>query len=120
MVSDKRDYTFARRKKIVDSQDFKRVMRSGGKISSRNLSLFIKENEKGFHRLGTVVPKAVGKAVYRNQLKRFCRECFRLHQHEKPGSFDLVVMVRKGCSISDYKEAEGELMKLLGSSSKNR
>ena len=98
-----------RRERINDPQDFKRVMRKGKKIVSGRFILFLKENEKEFHRLGVVVSKEVGPAVYRNRIKRVCREFFRLHKHQIKGAVDIIILTKKGCNIRGYKDAKDEL-----------
>jgi len=62
-----------------------------------------------FHRLGIVVKKEIGPATFRNRMKRLIREFFRLHKHQIRGRYDLILMVKKGCSINRYQEAEEEL-----------
>jgi len=73
----------------------------------------MKENKNSFHRLGIVVKKEIGPATFRNRIKRYVREFFRLHKHEINGSFDAVLLVKKGCSVNRYKEAEEELRGLF-------
>jgi ribonuclease P protein component len=106
-------FGFARVERINDPQDFKRVMKSGRRITSRNFILFMKQNRNAFHRLGIVVKKEIGAATFRNRIKRYVREFFRLHKHEMKGSFDAVLLVKKGCSVNRYTEAEEELRGLF-------
>ncbi len=88
-------------------------MRTGKRLPSPNFILFSQKNENSFHRLGIVVKKEVGQATYRNRMKRYVREFFRLHKDRIKGPFDLVVLVRKGCRIRQYRDTEKELRKLL-------
>ncbi len=88
-------------------------MRTGKRLPSPNFILFSQKSENSFHRLGIVVKKEVGQATYRNRMKRYVREFFRLHKDRIKGSFDLVVLVRKGCRIRQYRDTEEELRKLL-------
>ncbi len=75
--------------------------------------LFIQESEKAFHRLGIVVKKEIGPAAFRNRMKRYIREFFRLHKHKIKGSYDIILMIKKGCSFNRYQEAEKELKGLF-------
>jgi ribonuclease P protein component len=75
--------------------------------------LFIQESEKRFHRLGIVVKKEIGPAAFRNRMKRYIREFFRLHKHKIKGSYDIILMIKKGCSFNRYQEAEKELKGLF-------
>jgi len=88
-------------------------MRVGRRLSSQNFILFIKKNENLFHRLGIVVKKEIGPATFRNRMKRYIREFFRLQKHQIKGSYDIILMVKKGCSINRYQEAEEELRGLF-------
>jgi ribonuclease P protein component len=88
-------------------------MKSGKRLPSRNFILFLQKNQNQFHRLGIVVKKEIGPATYRNRAKRYVREFFRLHKDRIKGPFDLIIMVRKGCKISRYREAEEELRGLF-------
>ena len=67
----------------------------------------------GFHRLGVVVKKEIGPATYRNRIKRYLREFFRLRKGEWKGSFDIIFLARKGDVLRRYKEAEEELKGFL-------
>lgn len=89
------------------------MMRIGRRLSSKNFILFIKKNENPFHRLGIVVKKEIGPATFRNQMKRYIREFFRLQKHQIKGSYDIILMVKKGCSVNRYQEAEKELRGLF-------
>ena len=88
-------------------------MRTGKRLPSPNFILFSQKNENSFHRLGIVVKKEVGQATYRNRVKRYLREFFRLHKDQIKGSFDLVILVKKGCRIRQYRDAEEELRRLF-------
>jgi ribonuclease P protein component len=104
---------FTKKERINHPQDFKRVMKLGRRLQSKNFLIFIRENETGFHRLGMVVKKEIGAATYRNRMKRYFREFFRLHKHQISGALDMVILAKKGCVLSRYGEAEKELRGLL-------
>jgi len=106
-------FSFTRKERINHPQDFRRVMKSGRRFTSKNFILFMKENKNPFHRLGIVVKKEIGPATFRNRIKRYVREFFRLHKREINGSFDVVLLVKKGCSVNRYTEAEEELRGLF-------
>ncbi len=106
-------FRFIKKERINRPQDFKRVMKLGKRLQSKHLIIFAHENEKGFHRLGLVVKKEIGPATYRNRIKRLFREFFRLHKHQIGGSLDMVILAKKGCGFSRYREAEKELRGLL-------
>lgn len=114
MVDGKGSFRFARKERITDPQDFKRVMRTGRKFHSRNFILFSKENGLQVHRLGVIVRKEVGSATYRNRIKRVCREFFRLHKEEIRGSLDIIILTKRGCVLKGYVDTAKELGRVFG------
>ena len=112
-IAVKGSFTFTKKERITEPRDFRRVMKLGRRHSSRSFILFIQKNEEGFHRLGIVVKKETGPAVFRNRMKRYIREFFRLHKHKIKGSYDFILMIKKGCSFDRYQEAEKELRGFL-------
>lgn len=109
----KGSFGFGKKERIVQPQDFRRVMKLGRRSSSRNFILFIQHNENAFHRLGIVAKKEIGPATFRNRIKRYIREFFRLHKRQIRGSYDIILMIKKGCSINRYQEAEEELRRFF-------
>lgn len=109
----KGSFRFTKKERIANPQDFRRVMKLGKRHSSRNFILFIQKSENTFHRLGIVVKKEIGPAIFRNRMKRYIREFFRLHKHQIKGSYDIILMIKKGCSLNRYQEAEEELRGLF-------
>ncbi len=105
--------TFSRRERIVRAEDFRKVIKKGRKRTSQNFVLYLLKNDLEFLRLGIVTKREVGPATFRNRIRRYVREFFRLHKGRMRGSSDLVVFVRKGCSIRRYRDAEEELRRLL-------
>src|SRR5690606_7656416 len=58
--------------------DYARLRSEGRKINlSRWLVLFYRRNDLGYLRYGLSINKKVGRAVLRNRLKRWSRECLR-------------------------------------------
>jgi ribonuclease P protein component len=112
-VAARGSFRFTKKERIANPQDFRRVMKSGRRLPSRNFILFIQKSENTFHRLGIVVKKEIGPATFRNRMKRYIREFFRLHKHQINGSYDIILMVKKGCSVHRYQEAEEELRGLF-------
>jgi ribonuclease P protein component len=56
-------------------------------------------------RLGLSVSRRVGTAPRRNRIKRLLREAFRVMQHDQPGGYDLVIVVRPHVplELAEYK-----------------
>jgi ribonuclease P protein component len=106
-------FGFSKKERISHPQDFRKAMKSGKRLNSKSFILFLQKNQNGFHRLGIVVKKEIGPASYRNRIKRYIREFFRLHKDHIKGSFDIVLLVKKGTSINRYFEAEQELRRCI-------
>lgn len=106
-------FKFTKKERITQPEDFRRVMKFGRRISSRSFILFRHKNECAFHRLGIVAKKEIGPATFRNRTKRCIREFFRLHKHHVKGSYDFILMIKKGCSTNRSQETEEELSRLF-------
>jgi ribonuclease P protein component len=109
----KGSFRFTQKERIALPQDFRRAMKSGRRLTSKHYFLFLQENEKGFHRLGMIVKKEIGPANIRNRMKRYLREFFRLNKNQIKGSFDIIILVKKGVLPKCYREVEDELRKVL-------
>ena len=106
-------FKFTKKERISQPQDFRKVMKFGRRISSRSFILFMHKNECRFHRLGIVAKKEIGPATFRNRMKRYIREFFRVHKHDVKGSYDFILMIKRGCSTHRGQEAEEELSRLF-------
>lgn len=71
--------------------------------------LHIKPNQLGHPRMGITVTRRTGKAVIRNRWKRMLREVFRRNRAFFP-PFDIVVTVKKGCTLPHYRVLEKEIL----------
>jgi ribonuclease P protein component len=79
------------------SRDFDAVYRHGRSVSSRFLVLYwFPQEEAGSPRFGFSVPRSVGGAVERNQVKRQLREVWRERLDRVPAGNDYVLIVRPG------------------------
>jgi ribonuclease P protein component len=81
--------------RIRKRSEYQRVYDRGRKISSRNFTLFLLENDRQHPRLGITTTRRVGGAVQRNRAKRLLREWFRRVRRELP-AVDMVVNAKTG------------------------
>lgn len=75
--------------------------------------LDIRENHKGYSRLGISVPKKFGKSHERNRFKRLVREAFRHVRHLLPKSIDIHVKPRTHALQATMQQIKAELTRLL-------
>jgi ribonuclease P protein component len=64
-------------------------------------------------RLGLTVPRAVGKAVARNRIKRRLREAFRRHRAEFGPQWDIVLNPRRAALNAPFTELEQALLRVI-------
>jgi len=90
----RRRYRLPRSHRLSGRRLFSAVFRHRVRRSSGPLTVAARPNGLTHNRLGLSVPKRVGNAPQRNRAKRLVREALRLHQHDLPAGYDLVVSVR--------------------------
>jgi len=90
---------FGRADRLLRSDDFKRVLKSGERLGSPCFTIFIATRsleaqvvKKPGLKLGITVSRRVGNAVTRNRIKRRVREWFRQARRSLPGEKDIVVI----------------------------
>lgn len=86
--------TFPRSHRLGGKREFSAVFDERTRESAGPLTVYSRPNGLKHLRLGISISRRVGTAVKRNRIKRLLRESFRLSQHEWPGGYDLVVVVR--------------------------
>ena len=84
---------FPKTARILKTNEFDHLLKSGAKFGNRffGLSIVLKEKQ----RLGIVISRKVGGAVKRNRIKRIVREMFRLSPEKFPQG-DVIVIAREG------------------------
>lgn len=99
------------KRKLSGSIEFKRVFLEGKRIESKNLIVFILNNEYKFNRMGLVVKKEIGKAVVRNKIKRRAREAYQQINRKLFQGYDIIILVKKSVvglkHFQLYSELEG-------------
>ena len=122
--------TFECTDRLLDSKDFRRVMRHGSRRASRELVVITSPKRNIYSkfghltdklrvggsasRLGITASRKVGNAVIRNRFKRRTREWFRRRRSQIPAELDVVVIARKSGARLTFSELDERLSGLLG------
>ena len=108
---------FPKSHRLLKRVDFRRVYDTGSRYSSRLLSAFLldnKDDSRPAHaRVGFTVPKAIGKAVIRNRVRRRTREAIRLDYALIGATWDIVVHPRRNILDAPFDELRQEVRKLI-------
>ncbi len=83
-----------REERLKLKRDFRRVFSEGKSVFNEYLRLVYLENGLDHPRIAIIVRKKVGKAVFRNRLKRLMREVYRLNKEKFP-NIDAVFLFRE-------------------------
>ena len=110
-------HPFPKSSRLLKRADFRRVYDTGTRYSSRLLSAFLLNNRDPSRpphaRIGFTVPKAIGKAVVRNRIRRRTREAIRLDYQLIQPHWDLVIHPRRLILDAPFSELRQEVRKLL-------
>ena len=110
------DFSFPKTARILRSIEFRRVYQEGTRFTGRYFSAFCLELERGSGegpRLGFTVPRAFGKAVYRNRARRRIRELLRVRLPEIGCRWDIVINPRRSALDASQEELQREVSRLV-------
>lgn len=99
---------------LKSNRDFRRLYAKGKSAVSPSLVLYCRDNGRPRNRLGITVGAKVGKAVYRNKVRRRLREIYRTNEEKFKRGRDLVVVARVRSVRTGYWELEKSFLSLAG------
>jgi ribonuclease P protein component len=73
----------------------------------------MREPEAGGPRIGFTVPRAIGKAVVRNRIRRRVREAVRFHLHQLNPQWSIVINPRRKAFDAPIAELRREVERLF-------
>ena len=96
------------------SKDFRRVYDAGARYSSALFAAFcVCEPQADGPRIGFTTPRALGKAVVRNRIKRRVREAVRRHLDWLSPQWSIVINPRRKAFDAPLPELEREVERLF-------
>jgi len=105
MIDQHQRYTFPRKMRLSGRSAFSAVYSARCRKVQGPIVVHGRPNDLAHLRLGLSLSRRVGNAVARNRIKRLLRESFRHLQHDLPGGYDLVIVVRphEPLSLATYQ-----------------
>jgi len=107
---------FPKDARILRRAEFRAVYDNGIRLPNHLFAAFCLAHTatpRAAGRLGITIPRAVGKAVERNRIKRRLREAFRLHRAELDPRWDIVLNPRRPALTAAFADVERAILKLI-------
>lgn len=95
---------FSRHERLKTSSEFKRIKKKIHlRFNQGPVKIYILKQNLEYSRLGVIVYKKAGKAVYRNKIKRWAREIFRVGKNDFEEMRDILFVVGHGSELVRFK-----------------
>ena len=107
---------FPKTARILRAADFRSAYNQGTRYTSRYFAAFclrVARTAGEGPRLGFTVPRAFGKAVLRNLVKRRIREALRVRLSEVAPEWDIVINPRRPAIVAPVEELQREVDRLV-------
>lgn len=90
-------------KMLKKNYEFKNVLTRGKYYSGKRIEAFIKYNNSNINInfLGVAISSKIAKAVRRNKIKRFIRECYKNLEDNIETSYSIVFLWKKKVNIEE-------------------
>ena len=99
-------------KSLKGSINFKRVLKQGNYVSSKNICIYLKRNnemknyfndtnKEKTNYLGICVSKKHGNSVVRNKLKRWVREAYHSTEEKIKKGYSIVILYKKNIDVKN-------------------
>ena len=109
-------FGFPKNARILRTSDFRKAYNQGRRINGPYFAAFclrVQRLEGEGPRLGFTVPRAFGKAVSRNRIKRRLREALRVRFPEIEPQWDIVINPRRAALAATPEELRKEVDRLV-------
>lgn len=106
---------FPKTSRILRRSDFRKVYDEGKRHSSPFFAAFCLRFPEGFEgpKIGFTVPRAVGKSVVRNRIRRRMREAVRLNLALLPSPWAIVFNPRRPVLAAEFDALQAEVRRLF-------
>ena len=103
-----------KRQRIKKNEEFQKVFKKGKSFANRQFVIYcLKKEDQTAFRIGLSVGKKVGKAVTRNQIKRYIRQTFLELKDDVRHDMDYVIIARNPAATLDFHETKKSLEHVL-------
>lgn len=102
-----------RKETIKDKKLFNNIIRNGKFVKNKYYVIYNMIKDESNINYGVAISKKVGNAVTRNKLKRQTRAIIDNHRNLFKNNHNYIIMIRKSCSNTKYKNLEEALIELL-------
>ena len=103
-----------KRQRIKKNEEFQKVFKKGKSFANRQFVIYcLKKEDQTAFRIGLSVGKKVGKAVTRNQIKRYIRQTFLELKDDVRQDMDYVIIARNPAATLDFHETKKSLEHVL-------
>jgi ribonuclease P protein component len=100
--------------RLKKNEEFQLVFNRGKSFANRQLVLyFLKKQDQEHFRIGLSVSKKIGKAVTRNQIKRYIKQAFLELEENILNEYDLIIIARKPTKDMDFFQIKKSLQHVL-------
>jgi ribonuclease P protein component len=105
---------FPKSARILKSSEFRQVYEQGSRVSTPYFAAFcLAGNASSEPRVGFTTPRALGKAVVRNRIKRRMREAVRLNLHMLAPGWMVVFNPRRAVQTAPFTALRSEVEKVF-------
>ena len=110
----RRGLSFTKSVRILRSADFKTVYKEGFRVTCPYFAAFcLAGSAEVGPKVGFTTPRALGKAVVRNRIRRRMRESVRLHLDTLSPRFSVVFNPRRAVLTAAFPDLEREVEKVF-------
>ena len=106
-----RKFTFSKRERIRKGNHFSQIKKRGNVFKTRKLIFnYVEDCENS--KLGIIVTKKVGNAVFRNSVRRWIKEIFRINRFNLSSALEIIIIPRT--SAITFNELKRDFLYFVG------